>query len=157
MPLRSNLFAGDLKLEAASTSHPAHITRGSVGPHVAKIQGALFVLDGVEVAENERRSQLYGPSTAAAVLAYKRKRDIVNRSYQSTADDVVGIMTVKAMDDELLAGQIDPKPAASRKCEHRERDNRPALAMSDEEFEAGAMSRGRTALMPLGLPKDVLA
>jgi hypothetical protein len=153
MALRSHLFAGDTKLEAAAQSHPAHIVKGAVGPHVAKIQGALFALDGVEVAESERRSQTYGPSTAAAVLAYKKKRDIVNRSYQSSADDVVGIMTVKALDDELLASQVDPQPV-DRRCERREAGG-PRLAVSDQQFEAGALGRGPAPLSRPGLPRDL--
>jgi hypothetical protein len=156
MPLKSNLFAGDMRLEAAAISNPGHITRGATGPHVAKIQAALFVLDGVEVAEAERKSSIYGPSTAAAVLAYKKKRNIVNRAYQSSADDVVGIMTMKAMDDELLAGQVNPEPARNRRCGRKgPHDQRARLssAISDEAFEMGALSLGKAVVLPLGLPR----
>ena len=48
MGLQSKLFAGDLKLEAAATSDPAHIVQGAVGEHVEKIQQALIELDGAE-------------------------------------------------------------------------------------------------------------
>ncbi len=51
---------------------------------------------------------IYGAKTAAAVLAYKQKRNIVNRAYQTTADNVVGKMTVVAIDKELLASEIVP-------------------------------------------------
>jgi hypothetical protein len=155
MALKSNLFAGDMKLEAAATSHPAHIMRGATGPHVAKIQAALFVLDGVEVSGAERKSSTYGPSTAAAVLAYKKKRDIVNRSYQSSADDIVGIMTMKAMDDELFARQVNPEPARVPRCDRKGSANhlaRHASAVSDDAFEMGALSSGTARALPLGLP-----
>ena len=154
MALNSNLFAGDMKLEAAATSHPAHIMRGATGPHVAKIQAALVVLDGVEVSEAERKSSTYGPSTAAAVLAYKKKRDIVNRSYQSSADDIVGIMTMKAMDDELFARQVNPEPAGSpmRPQGVAEPPCAARFAVSDDAFEMGALSSGTARALPLGLP-----
>src|SRR5947207_10279060 len=44
-------------------------------------------------AADELAATSYGPSTSAAVLAYKEKRDIVNRSYQTKPDNIVGIMT----------------------------------------------------------------
>jgi hypothetical protein len=99
MGLQSHLFAGDSKLEAAAISDAAHILPGSTGPHVGKIQRALILLDDAKIAEDS----IYGPATAAAVLAYKQKRNIVNRSYQTTADNIVGKMTIAALDEEMLA------------------------------------------------------
>jgi len=97
MSLSSSLFRGDSKLEAAAVSDPAHILPGATGPHVSKIQQALIELDGADIDADGA----YGPRTAAAVLAYKQKRSIINRSYQTQADDIVGRMTVAAMDKEL--------------------------------------------------------
>jgi hypothetical protein len=48
-------------------------------------------------------TQTYGSSTAEAVLAYKAARNIVNKSYQSVPDDIVGIMTIARMDQEMVA------------------------------------------------------
>ena len=76
MVLRSQLFRGDPKLEAAAVSDPAHITPGATGEHVRKIQRALIRLDSAAIAPDG----VYGPATAAAVLAYKQKRNIINRS-----------------------------------------------------------------------------
>jgi hypothetical protein len=98
MALRSRLFAGDSKLEAAAVSDAAHIMRGAVGDHVRKIQVALIRLDGAQLEADGR----FGPRTEAAVLAFKRERDIVNRSYQSQADAIVGKMTMVALDDEMF-------------------------------------------------------
>lgn len=98
MPLRSQLFSGDPKLEAAATSDASHITPGSSGEHVRKIQLALIQLDGALIDADGK----YGPKTAAAVLSYKQKRDIVNRSRQTTADNIVGIMTMASLDSEIL-------------------------------------------------------
>ena len=116
MTLKSNLFAGDARLEACAVSHADHITPGAIGPHVRKIQGAIMALDGAVIDQSEFDAARYGPSTARAVLAYKRKRDIVNRSYQSQADDIVGIMTIKALDAELLARQVEVKPHMRIRC-----------------------------------------
>jgi hypothetical protein len=105
MALRSQLFRGDQKLESAAVSNPAHIVPGAIGAHVGKIQQALIELDGAVIATDELAATSYGPSTAAAVLAYKEKRNIVNRSYQTKADNIVGIMTMTALDDEMAANE----------------------------------------------------
>ncbi len=111
MPLQSKLFAGDRALEACSTQDSAHITLNAKGDHVSKIQTALFVLDRVSVAPIELQTQTYGPSTAAAVLAYKKRRNIVNRAYQTQADNIVGKMTIARMDtDMLVAERLPPIP-----------------------------------------------
>jgi peptidoglycan hydrolase-like protein with peptidoglycan-binding domain len=104
MALQSQLFAGDPKLEAAAVSDPAHIQQGAVGEHVRKIQVALTRLDGATIATDGK----FGPATAAAVLAFKKKRDIVNRTYQSQADSIVGKMTMVALDKEIAdaEGQV---------------------------------------------------
>jgi peptidoglycan hydrolase-like protein with peptidoglycan-binding domain len=99
--LRSKLFAGDARLEAAAQTHAQHITQGARGPHVGKIQTALVRLDSAKITVD----QIYGPATANAVLAYKQKRNIVNQSYQQTADNVVGIMTMAALDEEMLKAE----------------------------------------------------
>ena len=85
MPLQSQLFQGDQKLEAAAVSDPDHITQGARGEHVTKIQTALILLDNAKIAADGQ----YGPATAAAVLAYKKKRNIINPSYQTQADEIV--------------------------------------------------------------------
>lgn len=117
MALSSNLFAGDAQLEACAVSNASHIVVGAVGPHVRKVQAAVMVLDRAIIDQGELDAGRYGNSTARAVLAYKAKRKIVNRAYQSQADNIVGIMTIKAMDDELIKSQIAMKPSPQRKCE----------------------------------------
>jgi hypothetical protein len=51
--LRSQLFAGDAKLEACLTRDSAHILQGAAGDHVSKIQGALFKLDNLIIDTGE--------------------------------------------------------------------------------------------------------
>lgn len=97
MVLRSQLFTGDSKLEAAAVSDPSHIEPGASGEYVKKIQMALNQIDDAGL----RLDGSYGPATAAAVLAYKRKRNIVNRNYESEADNIVGKMTIAALDADL--------------------------------------------------------
>jgi hypothetical protein len=41
-------------------------------------------------------------------LRYKTSRQIINRAYQSTPDNIVGKMTIKSLDTELLARQDRP-------------------------------------------------
>jgi hypothetical protein len=100
MGLSSRLFQGNIALEACAVKDSAHILMGAKGEHVAKIQFALFRLDKSTIDRNELIAQAYGKSTAAAVLQYKKKRAIINRSYQSSADNIVGKMTIAALDRE---------------------------------------------------------
>jgi hypothetical protein len=112
MALQSQLFRGDPKLEAAAVSDPAHIVPGATGEHVRKIQLALIQLDGAAINPDGK----YGTATADAVLAYKQKRNIINRTYQTQADNIVGKMTMAALDKEMSAneGPADGVPIRSR-------------------------------------------
>lgn len=108
MGLQSELFKGDPKLEACAVKDSAHISKrdNSVGEHVGKIQTALIRIDPtLKIDPGELEAKSYGPSTAAAVLAYKRERGIINFSYQNSADDIVGKMTIARLDRELKDSQ----------------------------------------------------
>src|SRR5882724_13401842 len=94
MALQSTLFRDNQALQSCLTNDSAHITRGASGEHVAKIQFALFAIDGLGVEADELSGKTYGPSTAASVLAYKTRRSIINRAYQSAPDDITGKMTI---------------------------------------------------------------
>lgn len=102
MALQSRLFRGDERLEACLLHDASHVTLGAVGDHVAKIQAALFLLDGSSVARAEWEAKRYGPSTAEAVLAYKRARNIINHAYQTEADNIVGKMTIASLDTGMF-------------------------------------------------------
>jgi hypothetical protein len=116
-PLQSGLFKDDAALQAAADRNPAHIVEGASGFHVAKIQAALLLLDeDAEILFKEFVAGFYGSSTADAVLAYKTRREIINRDYQQTADNIVGIRTTAAMDKELLDNKV-----ASILCDPGER------------------------------------
>ncbi len=104
MALKSEAFRGDPRLEAAAVSDPAHVVPGSVGDHVAKIQRALNRLDGARLDVDG----VYGSATAAAVFAFKTGRNLVNRSYQASADNIVGKMTMAALDEGMAADESTP-------------------------------------------------
>jgi peptidoglycan hydrolase-like protein with peptidoglycan-binding domain len=109
MPLHSSLFQGDPALEACLISNSAHVTPGAVGAHVGKIQAALALVEGASIAPSELSSKTYGPATAAAVLAFKRKHTIVNPTYQTEPDNIVGKQTIEALDRAVVAKNA-PKP-----------------------------------------------
>jgi hypothetical protein len=114
--LVSKLFRNDTKLQACLVNDASHILMGARGTHVAKIQLALSILDDADISLSELRDRLYGASTAAAVLAYKRKREIINRTYQTQADDIVGKMTIAALDKEILAWEHQRHPRRDYYC-----------------------------------------
>ena len=66
------------------------------------IQDAVILLDGATIDDAELAGQRYGQSTANAVLAYKKRRRIINPAYQATADNIVGKMTIASLDDEMF-------------------------------------------------------
>lgn len=117
MSLQSRLFRGDPKLEAAAVSNPAHIVAGATGDHVAKLQHALLVLGDAGIEPAEQVAKRYGPSTANAVLSFKTKRNIVNRSYQTQADNIVGIMTMVALDKGMLESEEAPRSVRTISCD----------------------------------------
>jgi hypothetical protein len=109
VPLASNLFKDDLSLQACLEHNAAHVTPGSSGEHVHLIQIALADIDNLSIDSSELEGKLYGPSTAAVVLAFKRKRKIINFSYQTSEDDIVGKMTIAALDKEMFDRQYTPQ------------------------------------------------
>ena len=113
MPLQSKLFKDDQKLQACLVNDAAHVTPGAKGDHVSKIQKAIDALGDKVIDASEVSTKTYGPSTAAAVLAYKKKRNIINFSYQTQADNIVGKMTIATLDREMLKVEEPPLIAGS--------------------------------------------
>jgi hypothetical protein len=79
---------------------------------VRKIQAALITLDRANIDVSEIAHEYYGPFTAKAVLAYKKKQTPpIIGDYQRDVDDIVGKMTIKSLDDAMKAkedGRRDP-------------------------------------------------
>ena len=101
MPLKSVTLRGNAKLQKCLVSDSDHVTPGSRGEHVGLIQKCVLVLEQSRIGPDELRTRTYGPTTAAAVLAYKRARQVINRSYQQQADNIVGKMTIARLDEEI--------------------------------------------------------
>lgn len=108
MPLTSRLLSRDSRLEACLVQDSAHLTPGTTGEFVHKVQLAIEYVEGPCIDELELASKTYGQSTANAVLAYKKKRNIINRSYQQTADNIVGKMTIDRLDKDVAALEMAP-------------------------------------------------
>jgi peptidoglycan hydrolase-like protein with peptidoglycan-binding domain len=104
--LQSSLLSGDPRLQKCAIQHPAHVQLGDRGPHVKLIQIALAAVDNADIADGESRASLYGQTTAAAVLAFKTARNIINKSYQTKPDSIVGVMTIAALDAEMRALEL---------------------------------------------------
>ena len=109
MPLNSRLFQNNAALEACLINDSAHVTQDSHGEHVRLIQRALVYLGEKAISGAEYRHGYYGPTTAAAVLRFKQLRRIINFSYQVQADNIVGKMTIKKLDEEIFATQNLPQ------------------------------------------------
>ena len=147
MALVSQLFRGDPVFERCLVDDQAHITPGSRGPHVAKIQTALFALDQFAVAPGEVQSQSYGPSTANGVQAFKRKRGIINRSYQTQPDNIVGKLTIASLDAEMA--RVVPKPQGVNCFPARlYTSNRSVLSFASPTSAAPAASAAAPAAAP---------
>ena len=101
MPLRSTTLKGSAALQACLVNDRAHVTPGAFGAHVGLIQKCLLVLEPSVISADEIRTRTYGRTTTAAVLAYKRARNIINRSYQNQADNIVGKMTIARLDEDI--------------------------------------------------------
>src|SRR4051812_16046886 len=135
MPLKSNLLSDNSRLQDCLVEDRAHVTRGSRGDFVTLIQTALILIDDLDIDQHELDTGTYGPSTAAAVLSYKRKRKIINHSYENTEDEIVGKMTIQSLDDEMFDAQRDPEPFRASTCAHCAP---PAKAPTDRNIRIGA-------------------
>lgn len=108
--LESKLLSGNQRLRDCEIKDPSHVVPGERGRHVGLIQQALILIDKAVIAQGELTSESYGPSTAKAVLNYKTARSIINRSYQQSADNIVGKLTIKRLDEDML--KLEASPAA---------------------------------------------
>jgi hypothetical protein len=116
MPLSSNVFKDNARLNQTLVSHPAHVVIGDRGEHVGLIQFALQEIDGLVIDSFEIETQTYGQSTAAAVLAYKKARAIINPAYQSNPDNIVGKMTIDSLDKDMLSLEHVPLSLTRKPC-----------------------------------------
>lgn len=150
MPLQSELFKGDQRLEACLHFDASHVTPGTAGEFVTKIQKALFILDGAVIDPSEQG--VYGPSTANAVLTYKKKRKIINYSYQTQADNIVGKMTIASLDNELVQVRLVPVNPQWRDQVVRTPQHEHPCESGGHFLFAFAASTGAPSAIPIGSP-----
>jgi hypothetical protein len=120
--LESRLFRDDARLQHCLLSDRDHVTKGDVGPHVRAIQIALVVICDATIDDFEVDRQFYGPTTARSVLAYKWQRLIINRDYQSASDDLVGRMTIAALDRDVREREGSPGTTRLIPCQQHFRE-----------------------------------
>jgi hypothetical protein len=132
MPLNSDFFSGDPRLEACLINDPAHITPGAQGPHVRKIQEAVVILCRMAIPLKEMENMVYGPGTTNAILSYKQQNGIINSNYETTADNIVGKMTIQSLDDGMAEFEAqlasEPKPIGGPDPRSPDPDRRPRAA-----------------------------
>ena len=163
MPLISKLFtqpAPDPKLEGCLVDDAKHIVPGANGGHVRKIQTALNLLSDV----NLDIDGIYGPVTAAAVKKFKDapQRRIL-QPWQTSADNIVGKRTIKALDDEMdVLENESPASSGLVSSDHfgQPHDHTKCPSPSvDEEIEKNpadkTMSHIGTPMNPLNLGRKV--
>jgi hypothetical protein len=128
--LRSDHFRGNDRLQSCLVQDSSHVTPGDQGEHVSLIQFALMRLLVADLPDDEIGRKIYGRATAAAVLKFKKALDIVNRSYQRSADNIVGKMTIKSLDDHMfvLEGHPGLPPQPSSPLPHPQPPPLPAGA-----------------------------
>src|SRR5579864_6966481 len=117
MPLESEFFTKptrNQRLEDCLVDDSAHVELmrpREKGPHVSLIQAALFiVLPDVNLGD-ELGTEEYGPLTADAVFRFKDTRTpkILNVALRQTVPDkIVGKLTIKELDREMLAREGTP-------------------------------------------------
>lgn len=99
--LESELFTDpeNRELERCATNDRFHITPGTVGEHVRLIQIALNRLLPATFLSVDG---IYGPATARAVVIFKeRQSPPLRQSFQTVADNIVGIRTIRALDEQI--------------------------------------------------------
>jgi hypothetical protein len=165
VPLYSKLFTEprDPDLDACLVDDARHITPGSRGEHVRKIQIALNRLATQPNFKNIFLTMdgIYGPNTADAVKKYKDSRTPpILQPWQNSADNIVGKRTIKSLDDEIamLEAGMDILPLdggyiAERYSGSRHDHSKCPPSSADPEIEEaadGTMSHFATPINPLG-------
>jgi hypothetical protein len=160
MPLQSQLFSANPRLRSCLFNDADHVAPGASGEHVELIQAALIRFRFLDPALALAEMGTYGRNTAAAVLAYKQVFGIVNFSYQTAADNIVGKMTIASLDSNMCALEaIDflpslfPWPLESHAVNVFGRDaSAPSMAFAAVETTASLAVVGTTGAV--GTPTD---
>jgi hypothetical protein len=150
--LTSQLFKDDNRLKNCLKHDWAHVTPGSVGDFVSKIQIALFRVNGLKIDPTELAKNLYGPSTAAAVLHFKTARQIINPALpiETQPDNIVGKRTITALDNEEDDWEKTSPPTPSQLSGR-------ALALQDVPLAQEKLAAAWVAINTHGILMDLEA
>ncbi len=106
------------KLEDCATGQPneaqSHFTIGQTGEHIKKVQEALKSVQeenpGLGIPEFSVNG-VYDQEFANAIRVYKTKRDI--RNFANQIDDIVGVKTIRSLDEENKSDppKVNPSPS----------------------------------------------
>lgn len=113
-PLVSIRLRGNTRLQACAQADPSHVTpREPPGLHVKLINDSLRQIAKDRPGQGfvnvpEAAGSAYTEDTRKAVVALKTKFNLFTRGTTSTIDPIVGINTIRKI-DQLLA-ERDPKP-----------------------------------------------
>ncbi len=137
MPLESLHFRDNDELQLCLTRDQNHVVPGARGEHVTKIQQALVMLGEAVIAPAEITGTLYGATTSSAVLRFKGPpRNIINKAYQNTPDNIVGKMTIFELDQAMLKIEKVPESklvSVTRNGAPHDHSKCPPLEAGDHE------------------------
>jgi hypothetical protein len=137
------------ELERCANRDADHITPGASGDHVKRIQIALNTLSNVFLGIDG----IYGPRTAAAVVVFKEAQSPpLRQPWESIADNIVGIRTIRALDRQMhdhdqpqpMTGLISTTPYGTP---HDHNQCEPFLDSDDYQ---GKISHHGTPINPQG-------
>ena len=92
----------EVPIQACADRHEAHILPKSQGHYIWLIKLPLMIvlkrLPGAIATPDPDDGRFFGKAMEYNVLQYKRIMKLVNHDYQNQADNIVGIMTIRALD-----------------------------------------------------------
>jgi hypothetical protein len=146
------------ELERCAVFDAEHIPPGSRGDHVERIQTALTKLLKVFLEIDGK----YGPRTAEAVQQFKEAQaPPLRQPFQATADNIVGIRTIKALDEQMaeLENRLPPLPGllslTHEGAPHEHRQGAKCAPFFDSDDFQGRVSHLATPINPLRAGKMI--
>jgi hypothetical protein len=138
------------ELERCAGNDASHITPGATGDHVKRIQIALNTLSNVFLGIDG----IYGPKTGDAVVVFKEAQSPpLRQPWESIADNIVGIRTIRALDKQMYDHDHAPQPMTGLislthfGTEHDHNQCEPYLDSADYQ---GKISHRGTPIHPQG-------
>ena len=98
----------EVPIQACADRHAAHILPKSQGHYIWLIKLPLMIvlkrLPGAIPTPDPDDGKFFGKAMEYNVLEYKRIMKLVNHDYQNKADNIVGIMTIRAQTFQQTIG-----------------------------------------------------